>query len=74
MVRDAYTKRVHGGSANDRVNKRPVSYHHGTAFYYLNGFQRAMPSSRNRDVALRVGGLSKKSPLAPAPRNFFVIS
>lgn len=39
---------VQGRSANDRVNKRPVSYHYGTAFYYLNGFQRATPS-RNRD-------------------------
>lgn len=62
------TRTVHGGFANDRVNKRPVSYHRGAAFYYLNGFQRATPASRNRDVALRVGGLSKKFPsLASRP-------
>lgn len=45
---------------NERVNKRPASYHRGTAFYYLNGFQRAT-SSRKRNDALRVGR-SKETP------------
>lgn len=69
--RRVYETCAHGGSANDRVNKRPVSYHRETAFYYLNGFQRATQGSRNRDVALRVGELSKKFPRASLPSRLF---